>query len=95
MTQLQQAERFMGYLQTYNATKKLQMDADTLQDLKGLYGQIFGVYNINVSCATCVVQYLDNLSAWYERQIKIDNTTFSQVAQEKAPCKKCGKNKSK
>lgn len=94
---LLQAEPFINVLQTYYATKQFKMEYESAQELKRLYGQIFGVYNTNVACATCVVQYLENLAAWYEREIRNHQSAEQpqEPAKEAKPCKKCGKSKTK
>lgn len=59
-------ESLIPYLQTYYAAETVKMDYDVRQELKRVYGDIYNVYNLDVSCSTCVVHYLNMLHSWYD-----------------------------
>lgn len=62
---LEQAGQLIQFL-----NNQKQMKADDKQQLKLVYGEVFGQYNINVHCSDCVIHYLNYLADWYHQYFK-------------------------
>lgn len=95
---LNQLSTYVGWLQAYNESGRMKIDADQIPAFKRLYQEIYGVVP-NTGCITCLLTYLNNLQAFYEREnanwIAARQPIITSAPLQEEPCKKCGKKKSK
>ena len=63
------AETLLERLATYRKTGTVKFkNMDEKMTLKEVYQEIFPQFYLDLSCSGCVLAYLNNLLAWYERE---------------------------
>lgn len=77
-----------GLLNQYNQKGNLKFTVEDGQLLKSIYSPIFQVYNLSLSCSSCILHYLNSLLSYYEREYPLYQKSIQPEMKEDKPIKK-------
>ena len=66
---IQIIDTLLPILYEYRATGQAKVSADASTALTAIYAEIFGVYNIDSRCPSCVINYLHMLEAYRDKAV--------------------------
>jgi hypothetical protein len=66
---IQIIDTLLPILYEYRAIGQAKVSADASETLKSIYAEIFGVYNIDSRCPSCVINYLYMLEAYRDKAV--------------------------
>jgi hypothetical protein len=92
MTTKQKIESLLPVLNNYRATGQAKIEHHQGLLLSELVGQLFGTYNIQTSCASCVIHWLSQLDAYNATLPSEQPAVVEEIKIAKKP-KNCCKNK--
>jgi hypothetical protein len=92
MTTKQKIESLLPILHGYRATGQAKIQHEQGQLLSQLVGELFGTYNLAVSCQSCVIHWLNQLDAYNTTLPSEQPAVIEEVKAAKKP-KNCCKNK--
>ena len=85
-------ESILPILRNYQATGQAKVEHHQGLLLSKLVGDLFGVYNISISCQSCVIHYLAMLDAYNSTLPAEQPAVIEEVKTQKKP-KNCCKTK--
>ena len=88
-TQLQNIQKLIPILVTFNKSGQAKITPDQQQLLKETYQAIYQL-PAQISCSTCVIEYLNQLLSYYEKHAPSLDVPEPQ-SKSKKPCTSCKK----
>jgi hypothetical protein len=91
MSVKQQIESVLPILRNYQATGQARVQHEQGMLISKLVGQLFGTYNIAISCQSCIIHWLSQLDAYNSTLPAEQPAIVEEVKASKKP-KNCCKN---